>query len=178
MAATRIHLLAVSMLLLLSVTNVAPSAAQLRPELAADYSSAVLTGNLRGPGKAPFRLEIDCVPSAGLESSSGTQSLVYLGTDGESPRCIVSKLRLTIAGKPVQFPKRGVEDLANAAIPSGVYLTTRAEAVVLHVQGGDGSGAYKARFFIEGGRVTVREIERLDQEGKPQVKREDLRTKQ
>ncbi len=155
---------------------VQPCAAQSSShELAADYSSIVLGGNLRGAGNKPFRLQMDCFASTGQQASAARRSFDYLGTDGEAPRCIISKLNLTIAGKPIRFPERGLEDIANVTIPTGVYLTTRGDTVVLHVRGGDGTGAYKVRFLIERGRITAREIETLDPEGNPQVKREDLR---
>ena len=175
MAVTLRPLLAVSALSSLCLMIVPPSEAQSsNRELAADYFSAVLRGNLRGAGGKPFRLQIECVSSKGQKSSAVNPN-EYLGTDGEPPRCIISKLKLTISGNPILFPKRGVHDLANATIPTGVYLTTYADTVVLHLRGGDGSGAYKVRFIIEHGRVTAREVESLDSEGKPHIRREDLR---
>jgi hypothetical protein len=162
--------LAVSVLALFACGIAQPGVAQQPVERAADYASVVLTGKLRDAGKTPFRLEIDCIA---LRESKGA-SREYLGTDGETPRCVLGTLSLALGGKEVRFPKVGVEDLGNIAIPQGVYLTSRADTVVLHVRGGDGAGAYKARFLIDGYRVTAREIERLDREGNPQVRRQDL----
>jgi len=164
----------VSALLLFGVMPTSLGAAQQGLELAADYSSAVLIGNLRGPAKEPFRLEIDCMPPPGSKPLPGTEVLGYLGTDGEAPRCLVSTLKLAIGGKAIRFPQRSIADLGNVVIPRGVFLTSRDRTVVLHIKGGDGAAAYEVRFLIEQGRVTFREVETMDVEGELGVKCESL----
>lgn len=177
MDATPLRLRAASAFLLLGPVVAAQCVAQPSVELATDDSSIVLTGNLRGPGKKQFRLAIDCLPSSASKSRTGDKPRYYLGTDGGSPRCVLSNLTLTIGGDVVHFPKRGIEDLANVTILGGVYLSSRAETVVLHIRGGDGTGSYKVRFMIEQNRAIAREIEQMNPAGELKVIRQDLSAK-
>ncbi len=152
---------------LLLAAWVASASAQGAPqEIPVDYDSVRMTGKLRGTG-ASFTVYVRCVPFK--QAARPISSVEYLGTDGQDPNCVVQSMSLTLNGKPVQFLAKSYADLADVTLPRGVYLTTRGNIVVLHVLGGDGAGAYKARYLIERQRLVAREIEQLNDKGELQV---------
>lgn len=137
-------------------------AEDLQPQFA-DYETVKLAGKLRTP-PIPFTLEVRCVPfkEAGQPKNPAPQ---YVGPDGEDPFCVVRRIALTLEGKTVKFPSESYTDLANLVLSFGVQLKSRPGLVTLQINGGDGAGSYKARFFIQGGRLMSREIEDMNEQG-------------
>jgi hypothetical protein len=147
------------------------AAAQTPSEILADYQSMDLAGRLRQGGPR-FDLVISCVPFRLSRASRGAlRSGQFLGTDGREPQCVVETFLLKLNGTAVDIPIRSYSDLADVALPRGVYLTGERSLVVVHVQGGDGAGAYKARFMIEGHHLVSREVEQLDESGEVKIVR-------
>jgi len=83
-------------------------------------------------------------------------------------------MTMTLDKRSVDLPKRGWVDLSNVSLPTGVFVTSRQDSVTLNLEGGDGSGSYKVRFVIRGGKVVRREAETMDEEGELQVETMDL----
>jgi hypothetical protein len=139
-------------------------------EAVVEYDSVRISGKL-ADGHTPFSVYLRCTPSPEA-TTAAAPTVEYLGTDGEAPNCIVQAIAVSLNGKPVGFSAKRYADLANVALPRGVYLTMRGETVVLHVLGGDGAAAYKARYLIERQRLVGREIERLNEKGETQVSKQ------
>ena len=137
----------------------------------AEYSVIHLEGRLRCASKTPFDVEVECRPVQGTDTY---ESRDFLGTDGYAPRCVVSRMTMTLDKRSVDLPKRGWVDLSNVSLPTGVFVTSRQDSVTLNLEGGDGSGSYKVRFVIRGGKVVRREAETMDEEGELQVETMDL----
>ncbi len=133
------------------------------------YSSVTLEGTLSDKANTPFKLSVTCGPT--VESVRGKASRrEYLGVE-EQPHCVLSRLSLELGRHAILLPAEVTEDLANIIIPAGVSVTTRGDAVIVHVRGGDGENAYEARLFVEQSRVTAREVEDMDERGEVRVRR-------
>lgn len=137
-------------------------------ELFANVDAVTMTGVLRNPS-LPFALEVKCTPLDKI-GTLGT-STSYLGTDGEDPWCVVRKIAFSVGGKAVKFPLDSYTDLANVNLSFGVGVRSRPGTVTLHINGGDGAGSYKARFIIQGGRLTTREIKDVDEQGEVRLRK-------
>jgi hypothetical protein len=154
-----------SVLLLVALLgSLGPCCAADPQELAVDYHSVQLTGKFRD-GRDTFRLHVACEAAAATTPSKS--KLLGVGTD--RPNCVVRVLTFSVNQQDVSLPPKSFADLANVSIGAGVYVTTRGDLVVLHLQGGDGEDAYKARYVIKGRQLISREVEEMDAEGEPSV---------
>jgi len=143
--------------------------AQASRDVLADYESVVLAGVLRNGGPR-FEIHLNCVPfHKPGNSPSPAPSTRFLGTDGQDPFCTVVSFALSLDGVETEIPRRSYVDLADVALPRGIYITKRGPLIVVHVQGGDGAGSYKASFLFRGTRLVSREVEQLNESGKPTV---------
>ncbi len=153
------------------LVSAALAGGQTAPEVLANYESVKLVGVLRQGGPR-FDLYVDCVPfhESGKRLDPPRQA-GFLGTDGQDPSCVVGSFVLKLDGAETQIPARSYNDLADVALPRGIYITKRGPLVIVHVQGGDGAGLYKARFLFRRGRLVSREVQQLNESGEPAVKR-------
>lgn len=138
-------------------------ASQTGPEqVAAYYDSISLSGKLQGAVKDNFVVAVKCSRFRNKGSDTSTEPRSFYGTDGYSPKCVVTSLAMTLNGKAVSFPAISYADLADIHVATTIYLSTRDGTVLLHARGGDGAASYKVRFLIEGGVLVGREIERIN----------------
>jgi len=142
--------------------------AQSPPEIPVDYEQVDLIGVMRGTGER-FSLSVSCLPRNHEDGRAPAVS--FLGTDGQKPKCVMQHPRLTVGGDLVPLPGKSYSDLADIALPRGVYVTSRTGLFILHVEGGDGVAAYKVRFMIKNKHVVAREVEALDASGETKVAR-------
>ena len=69
------------------------------------------------------------------------------GMDSGIPRVITETLRVRIAGRPFPIPEKFYKDFTNT---HAVNVSEDKERIILELKGGDGAGAYTARFVLGG----------------------------
>ncbi len=69
------------------------------------------------------------------------------GMDGGIPRVITETFRVRIDGQPFLIPEKFYKDFNNTR---RVNVTEDKERIILELKGGDGAGAYTARFMLGG----------------------------
>ena len=69
------------------------------------------------------------------------------GMDGGVPLFVTETFRVSIDGKPFPIPQKFYKDLTNT---HAVNAREEKEKVILELKGGDGAGAYTARFTLGG----------------------------
>lgn len=145
-------------------SSLACSAAAELQEQVVDYQSVKFSGKFPD-GRGTFDLQVACNETP----VAAAPSVKFLGVDTDGPACVVRVFSLSLNGKAVFVPPKSYADLANVTIPGGVYLMTRGDLIVLHVHGGDGESAYKARYLIKGHGLVSREVEELGADGEPSI---------
>jgi hypothetical protein len=69
------------------------------------------------------------------------------GMDGGIPRVVTETFLVRIDGKPFPIPEKFYKDLTNT---HSVSVIEDKERIILELKGGDGAGAYTARFELGG----------------------------
>ena len=92
------------------------------------------------------------------------------GTDGEPLRCLTSSLLVSVGKSPISISTDFFNDLGNVHIPIGVWISKSGSYLVIHVDGGDGAGSYKARIFTTRLSAQYREIDEVDESGEKRTR--------
>jgi hypothetical protein len=83
-----------------------------------------------------------CAPGKCREVDSGVW-----GMDGGIPRFVTEAFSVTIDGKEFAIPEKFYKDLTNT---THLSVSEQDVQVIVELQGGEGAGAYKARFMLGG----------------------------
>ena len=155
-----------TLLLLLVATNAFSA-----PEQVVDYEGCELRGHLRDAARTGFVLRLRDAPySAAAQAARGPTH--WWGTDSGRPRRVTAELSLVLGGRPVVVAHRAYADLGDPIIPGGVSLSQSGRDLLLHLDGGDAAGSFRAKFVFRGGRLLRREVVRGESsDDKPQVLR-------
>jgi len=79
--------------------------------------------------------------------------------------CQIVSLQVTIGGRGVSVPLVAYEDLGEPNLLGGFSVLEMDDQIVLHIEGGDGEAAYKARLVLVNGQLDRRELQTYDADG-------------
>ena len=126
------------------------------------YESIELQARFRD-SRELVSLTLQCALQSGTDQARKPNK--YYGTDGEPLRCLTNSLIVAVGKNPIRISTDFFNDLGNVHIPKGVWLSKSENYLVIHIDGGDGAGSYKARVFLASRSAQYREIDEVDESG-------------
>jgi hypothetical protein len=118
-----------------------------------------LEGNFQAP-ELPVQFALSC----GRGNPPAAEGSLH-GHSGQPNSCWISKLDVSLAGRPIAIPPKAFTDLANPQLLRGVSFDREASEIAVCIKGGDGESAYEACFFFVGDKFDRREIHEFDVDG-------------
>lgn len=124
------------------------------------YNGVTLLGKLQDNSKFEVKILLE-----NYKGDASRPALKFWGYDRWKPTYIIKEFKVVFNGKEAVIPKKNIIDLCDINLPDGFYLMQTKNAVLIHIDGGDGISAYHADLRIEGNRLVSRTIEFINSEG-------------